>query len=304
MMKRKSFIGRLSLGVIGVLTAFLIIVGRLRVYDSVAKRLPVPESQIRLAQEGITQNEKWKPVIRQINNMNWALVPSGCFNMGSTKRQLEEALSACKIYGGNTCPYIFDLVAQPSSPVCFERPFWIGVTEVTNREYGSSSSTDMISMYRGGRWPRETIMWQEAVDFCAGIGSRLPTEAEWEYAARGPDGLIYPWGNEMSPSYLQEAEMLNPQDVRSIDADRSWVGAHGMSGNVMEWVADVFDPTSTPTTINTRAAQNRELRIVRGGSWASYEDFLLRTTQRIPYEPGYASSVIGFRCVHDFEEAP
>jgi formylglycine-generating enzyme required for sulfatase activity len=61
----------------------------------------------------------------------------------------------------------------------------------------------------------------------------------------------------------------------------------------MEWVADIVDPTST-------TAQ----RIVRGGSWASYEDFLLRTTQRIPYEPGYASSVIGFRCVHDFEEAP
>ena len=157
-------------------------------------------------------------------------------------------------------------------------------------------------MYRGSKWPRETITWQEAMEFCASIGSRLPTEAEWEYAARGPDSLIYPWGNEMSPSYQQQAEMLSPQDVGSIDSDISWVGAQGMSGNVMEWVADVFDPTSTPS--NSKAIQNDDQRIVRGGSWASYQDFLLRATQRIPYDPEYASSVIGFRCVHDFEEAP
>lgn len=303
-MNRKNLIRKLSLGAVGVLTAFSIILGIMRVYDSVAKRLPVLESEIRLAQAGITQNEEWKAVIRQINNMDWALVPSGCFKMGSTETQLAAALAACRVYGGENCPYVFDQVAEPGSQVCFERPYWIGATEVTNREYGSSSSTDMIYMYRAPGWPRETVTWTEATAFCAEMGARLPTEAEWEYAARGPDGLIYPWGNEMSPSYLQEAEMLNPQDVRSINADRSWVGVQGMSGNVMEWVADVFDPASTTRRINPNAAQDHELRIVRGGSWASYEDFLLRTTQRIPYEPGYASSVIGFRCVHDFEEAP
>jgi formylglycine-generating enzyme required for sulfatase activity len=163
----------------------------------------------------------------------------------------------------------------------------------------------MINMYRAPGWPRETVTWAEAAAFCSGMGARLPTEAEWEYAARGPDGLIYAWGNETSPSYRQEAEMLNPQDVRSIKIDISWVGAQGMSGNVMEWAADAFDPASTPARINSNAVQDHELRIVvRGGSWASYEDFLLRTTQRIPYEPGYASSIIGFRCARDFEEAP
>ena len=77
-----------------------------------------------------------------------------------------------------------------------------------------------------------------------------------------------------------------------------------MSGNVMEWVADVFDPVSTPRPLSTNIAQSREFRMVRGGSWASYQDFLLRTTQRIPYDADYASSVIGFRCAHDFEETP
>jgi formylglycine-generating enzyme required for sulfatase activity len=77
-----------------------------------------------------------------------------------------------------------------------------------------------------------------------------------------------------------------------------------MSGNVMEWVANMFDPASTPRPISTKVAQSRELRIVRGGSWASYQDFLLRATQRIPYDSDYASSVIGFRCARDFGETP
>lgn len=138
-------------------------------------------------------------------------------------------------------------MAQGSgSQVFFEEPYWISITEITNREYGSSSSTDMVSMYRGANWPCETVTWQEAADFCAGIGSRLPTESEWKYAARGPDGLIFPWGNEMEPAFREQAYMLNPQNVTSISIDVSWVGSRSMSGNVMEWVADPFHPNSTP----------------------------------------------------------
>ena len=303
-MHRKHRSATLGRGAVGVLLFFLIFAVILVAYDVVTKRLPISQAHIRLAQEGITRNEDWKPVIRQIDKMDWALVPVGCFRMGSTEFQLEEALNACKTYGGDNCPYVFDQVAQPDSQVCFEKPYWINITEVTNREYGSSSSTDMVSMYRGPDWPRETVTWQEAVSFCERIGSRLPTEAEWEYAVRGPDGLIYPWGNEMSLTYREEVVMLNPYDVESIGVDVSWVGAQGMSGNVMEWVADVFDPVSTPRPLSTNIAQSREFRMVRGGSWASYQDFLLRTTQRIPYDADYASSVIGFRCAHDFEETP
>ena len=108
----------------------------------------------------------------------------------------------------------------------------------------------------------------------------------------------------MNSAYRQEANMLNPYAVDSVDVDISWIGAQGMSGNVMEWVADVFDPASTPQPISPTVAQSHELRVVRGGSWASYQDFLLRTAQRIPYGADFASSVIGFRCVHDFEEMP
>jgi len=295
----KIITGKAKPLVISFLILFVLFVTALWIYKPIARRFPLSQSRIQLAQASVTKNADWRPVVHHFNKLDWALVPSGCFHMGSTESQVKEALAACKVYGGADCPYVFDQVAQPSADVCFDNPYWIGVTEVTNREYGSSSSTNMTSMYRGPNWPRETVTWQEASDFCMSIGSRLPTEAEWEYAGRGPDGLIYPWGNEMSPSYKQQAGRLNPQDVGSIRADVSWVGAEGMSGNVMEWVNDVFDPASTLIKPNT--LQNNQQRIVRGGSWASYQDFLLRTTQRMPFDPEYASSVIGFRCMRDFE---
>jgi len=272
---------------VGVLTAFLFILGILRMCDMVAKRLPISESQIQLAQKGVTQNKDWKPTIRHFDNVDWALVPAGCFNFGSTKSQLEEALGACKVYGGGECKYVFDLVAQPDSQACFDKPYWIGATEVTNREYGSSSNWNYDSIRREPNWPQETITWADAVRFCASIGSRLPTEAEWEYAARGPDNLIYPWGNKISLEYQQQAYLMSPQAVDSIKADTSWVGAMGLSGNVTEWVAD----------------PNSEQHIARGGSWASYMPFLLRATQRLPHDPEDASSLIGFRCARDFEDA-
>jgi formylglycine-generating enzyme required for sulfatase activity len=140
-------------------------------------------------------------------------------------------------------------------------------------------------MQREANWPRDTIKWQDASQYCVRISSRLPTEAEWEYAARGPDGLTYPWGNEVSPAYQQQAHLMRPQAVDSIEADTSWVGAMGFSGNVTEWVADLHS----------------EQHFARGGSWASYAPFLLRTTQRLPHNPKDASSLIGFRCVRDFE---
>ena len=283
LLNRKSLIGKLSLVSVGILTAYLLVLGMLRLYELIPKRLPISQSQIQLAQVGITKNDDWKPTISQFKNMDWALVPTGCFQMGSTESQLEEALNACKVYGGDPCPFVYD---TPTEEVCFEKPYWIGATEVTNGEYGSSSSWNYESIRREPDWPHETVTWADAVKFCASVGSRLPTEAEWEYAARGPDGLVYPWGNEISPEYQQQAYLMSPQAVDSIQADTSWVGAMGLSGNVAEWVAD----------------QSAEQRIARGGSWASYASFLLRATQRIPYDPEFVSSMIGFRCVRDFEE--
>jgi formylglycine-generating enzyme required for sulfatase activity len=104
-----------------------------------------------------------------------ALVPAGCFPMGSNDGDFDE---------------------QPVHQICFDTPFWIDVTEVTNGQFAAlSGQAERSSNWTDADRPRETVTWVEADAFCRLRGARLPTEAEWEYAAREPDGLVYPWGN-------------------------------------------------------------------------------------------------------------
>src|SRR5690606_3476914 len=100
------------------------------------------------------------------------LVPAGCFIMGSEDGEWDEV---------------------PAHEVCFENPFWIDKYEVTNEQYGSIGCPEYSS---APTQPRNCMDWQESHEFCASRMMRLPTEAEWEYSARGPNSLRYPWGNE------------------------------------------------------------------------------------------------------------
>lgn len=220
------------------------------------------------------------------------LVPAGCFEMGSTPAQVAEAQAACDKFYAGAC--IEDLsLEQPAHDVCFERPFLLDQYEVTNAAYGVSSSSDMVTMYRGPGWPRETVTWQQAADFCQQRGARLPSEAEWEYAARGPDGLIYPWGNEFNIDRINRA-LGNPQDVGSQAEGPSWVGAYDMGGGVREWVEGVF-----ATYAGETGGRLEGLHIVRGGSWFSFAGFMYRTAARGFLDGDYATSIIGFRCAKD-----
>jgi iron(II)-dependent oxidoreductase len=267
------------------------------------KRLPVSESRMREAYRGVEQNSDWKPLVRSFAGMDWALVPAGCFAMGSSDVQLDLARGSCNQYSGGDCNYDFAAMEQPVHRVCFDQPFWIGASEVTNHQYGFSSSTGMHRIYRGPNWPRETVTWSQADQYCRRTGARLPTEAEWEYAARGPDSLVYPWGNQPSSEYLDRAGLLNPQNVFSIPADRSWVGAVGMGGNVMEWVDGWDRPYSSFGQVAAEGTSPTQLRLARGGSWASYASYLLRAAYRKPYDPDFSSSILGFRCAWDAEAA-
>jgi formylglycine-generating enzyme required for sulfatase activity len=219
--------------------------------------------------------------------------------MGSTGDQLHEALDSCERYfGPGKCKVDFAGSETPAHEVCFENPFWIGETEVTNRQYGSNSSTDMTNMYRGPEWPRETVTWDEASQYCLTHGARLPSEAEWEYAARGPSNLIYPWGNEYDLSKVISGR-LNPEDVASTPGGMSWVGAFDQSGSVEEWVADWFAPYTAGSTTDPQGPAAGQMRVLRGGDWYSYSGFFVRTTQRDAQTPDTANSTIGFRCVRD-----
>jgi formylglycine-generating enzyme required for sulfatase activity len=262
---------------------------------------PISQARRQRALDGVARNDDWEPVFQRIGGLAMALAPAGCYRMGSTHSELAVARDSCdRFFGQGRCPFDFAAAEQPVHPVCFDRPFWIGRTEVTNREYGSSSSTDMVAMYRGPDWPRETVTWSEADEFCRIRGLRLPSEAEWEYAARGPDGLIFPWGNEFDLERVVSGR-LSPEQVGFHREVVSWVGAYDLSGGVAEWVADGYRPYPAPLAVEPATPAAEDQRVVRGGSWFSFAAFMLRAAQREAFGPEYASSVLGFRCGVDFE---
>lgn len=267
----------------------------------VLKSLPVPPSVLEQAREGVKQNTDWEQLVRRLEGLDMVLVPAGCFTMGSTEEQLAEATASCERYfGPGKCKVDFADSETPAHLVCFEVPFWIGETEVTNRQYGSNSSTDMINMYRGSNWPRETVTWQEAVQYCQAHNARLPSEAEWEYAARGPDNLIYPWGNTFGLEMVISGR-LKPQNVASVSGSASWVGAYDLSGGVREWVADWHAPYSAEPANDPQGTAEGQVKVLRGGSWFSFAAYFVRASQREFAAPETANSTIGFRCARDLD---
>ncbi|MBK8026130.1 MAG: SUMF1/EgtB/PvdO family nonheme iron enzyme [Chloroflexi bacterium] len=216
-------------------------------------------------------NADWTPQSATISGVEMVLVPPGCFMMGSDEGRRDE---------------------RPAHEICFEHAYWIDKYEVTNAVYGSPGN------FQGDDRPRENLLWSEARDHCASRGARLPTEAEWEYAARGPDGLTYPWGNELIAENLVFDQNSNgeTQSVGSRPAGASWVDAMDMSGNVFEFVSSIyarypFDPTDGREDLTDLQAP----RVYRGGI-NSYIDNGAGTTIRFRLGADERNWFIGFRC--------
>ncbi|MEQ1796195.1 MAG: SUMF1/EgtB/PvdO family nonheme iron enzyme [Nitrospira sp.] len=153
------------------------------------------------------------------------------------------------------------------------------------------------------RWPALYVTWKEARDLCQSEQKRLPTEAEWEKAARGVDGGLFPWGDAppdqkramFGQYHVHEIPILAPVD--SLDDGRSPYGLHHMAGNVAEWVHDWFgfDYYAYMTEKNPPGPTSGRYRSVRGGSWKS-KVIMLRTATRSGSPPDQRSATIGFRC--------
>lgn len=208
--------------------------------------------------------------------------------------------------------------------------FWIARMEVTRSQYRRFMeetrrpapqfwSSPLFS--HSDRLPVVGVSWEDAAAFCAWMGGRLPTEAEWEYAARGGDGRRYPWGNAEPKWPLAKRYVLMQQDypttpetraifnlrlnddkpnsVGSCPGGASPFGLLDMAGNVYEWCADWYagDYYARSPRENPRGPAVGQKKVIRGGAWASHAD-QLTTTHRASAKPTARTSVIGIRCVH------
>jgi formylglycine-generating enzyme required for sulfatase activity len=209
--------------------------------------------------------------------------------------------------------------------------FWIDRTEVTNAQYvqflnavGGHEGTcggrecaetkvedkysHILRTGQDGRYvvesgfkdhPVTQVSWYGAQAYCAWAGARLPTEAEWEKAARGDDGRSYPWGNEAPDcSKAQYGDCGGATvAVGSRPAGASPYGTLDMAGNVWEWVADWYDPSyySSSATQNPQGPDSGERKVFRGGSWG-YPAAFVRASDRARNRPTYAGFNVGFRC--------
>jgi gamma-glutamyl hercynylcysteine S-oxide synthase len=152
-------------------------------------------------------------------------------------------------------------------------------------------------------WPVLYVTWSEANEFCHAHGKRLPTEAEWEKAARGNDGNLFPWGRTAPAPGLAVFGQYHVHEiplvaaVNSGEEGQSPFGIRHMAGNVGEWVQDWFgfDYYSIMPERNPKGPNSGRYKSVRGGSWKSHPN-LLRTPSRNGAVPDQRSATIGFRC--------
>jgi formylglycine-generating enzyme required for sulfatase activity len=232
----------------------------------------------------------------------------------------------------------------PEHPVQVDS-FWIDKYHVDNKQYAEflslrgnhresgvtwlelESEFQLIEIHGNYFYPKMgfedhpvvDVSWYGARAYCDWIGGRLLTEAEWEYAASGPENKIYPWGNEYDCTmgnfhdWMDEAVPVSYPGERGCDGidftspvdiypeGASWVGVLDLAGNVWDWVADwgVF-PYPSGLQINPTGPETGTDKIVRGGSWDDYH-WGVRTTMRESYPPTVHSSLIGFRCAYPVE---
>jgi formylglycine-generating enzyme required for sulfatase activity len=153
--------------------------------------------------------------------------------------------------------------------------------------------------------PINYVTWYGADAYCRAIGRRLPSEAEWEYAGRYPDGRIYPWGNFWEPTRALTSRPANEGGAREVNdftTGRSQLELFNMSGNVSEWVNDWYDANSYANTpqnaVNPQGPPGGTTKVIRGGDWDAIPLYA-RLPHRRDAEPTTVTISIGFRCAAD-----
>ena len=236
-------------------------------------------------------------------------IPAGEFEMGSSKAEdpqtSEEELPRHTVY---------------------LRDYWIDKTEVSNAQYAmcvadaeactkpaDNSSQTRDSYYDNSEYadyPVIFVSWSQAAAYCEWAGRRLPTEAEWEKAARGEDGRIYPWGSSFDGTLVNYCDVNCQNEWKDSQFDDGYVetapvgkypagasiyGVLDMAGNAFEWVADWFAPYSQDRQLNPEGPDSGLDRIIRGGSWGD-DRAHIRSSLRSRINGDKTLNFIGFRC--------
>jgi formylglycine-generating enzyme required for sulfatase activity len=239
------------------------------------------------------------------------LIPAGEFVVGSSENEINEFFKLCKKDEGDACK-IEDYQAEYPSQTVYLDDFYIDRKEVSNSDYDKfiAVSGRTPSPYKSDEnlnkadEPVVGVTWDDASEYCKWLGKRLPTEAEWEKAARGPNGLVWGWGNEWDGSKLNHGKGGEPGNDPSdnyeylapVDKELgvSPYGVLNMFGNVAEWVEDDFAPYFENDRF-THTNYDEGFKVFRGGSYL-FTAADLRAATRFADDPFTQSSVIGFRC--------
>ena len=284
---------------------------------------PGVESTHELPQAGEQDYSLGDSLVRPVDEMLMVYVPGATFQMGSTEEDVESALAQCNEAQAAYCSRQFFNFEIPQHTVTVDS-FWIDNTEVTNSHFQLCVDAGICEAPVACTWgapdftdatkannPVVCVSWEEAQSYCEWVGGRLPTESEWEFAARGEEGYIYPWGETFDSTLANHCDVNCEELWADQEADdgytfsapvgiypdnQSWVGAFDMVGNVFEWVVDWFGEYTDEELTNPTGVETGTYKVLRGGSYF-YEQSRLRTTSRDSISPLEQDSSIGFRCV-------
>jgi formylglycine-generating enzyme required for sulfatase activity len=232
--------------------------------------------------------------ITDAKGVQMILIPAGEFTMGSNTGDGDE---------------------KPVHKVYLDA-YYMDKLEVTNVFYSACVSADACkppthkdaftrSSYYGNPqyddYPVVYVNWDMAKTYCEWRGARLPTEAEWEKAARGTDAPTYPWGQAVECQKANYQACIDGTSPAGYFEDgKSPYGVYDMAGNVWEWVADWYSENYYGISLrsNPLGPDSGQARVMRGGSWTRSE-YDIRTSNRIRYASTYDNFDVGFRCAMD-----
>jgi serine/threonine-protein kinase len=266
----------------GAIGAAVLAVVAVLAYLFIPRTQPAPPDPVPQPQAPVAQTPKNEPPPGMV------LIPAGTFEMGRASDDPAEG---------------------PPHQMSVES-FFMDKTEVTNEQYaefvketGHKAPDDWKDgTYPPGKgdFPVVNVEWLDARAYAEWAGKRLPSEVEWEYAARGTDGRRYPWGSEPRPdaAFTKESGVKSAQPVGSAPAGVSPFGMLDMNGNVWEWCEDTFHVY--PGSTYQAKAEELRFKIIRGGSFES-EQKVTDAITRNWVDPAYIKPTIGFRCAKSLE---